>query len=208
MWAFRGLPNILWGSYIKIKSCQVVLKAFHVFYPILIHLNVLLNSRSQIYSKSLIPLFFGTPCKLWSCSILESKNLKSIWIYGRAIDRASTPSNSGPSWVAMLLLVISSTRAILTISHYLLVSSFVSSRPPGRKMVTFSVAKVTLDSLKYVCMSHQLFITDFDLNSWSHDLRIRFSCFDFTAFKLFRKVNDIFNRLHLISMFMLHSSVI
>ena len=29
MWAFRGLPNIFGGSYIKIKYCQALSKAFH-----------------------------------------------------------------------------------------------------------------------------------------------------------------------------------
>ena len=31
-WAFRGLLNILGGSYIKIKYCQAILKAFHIFF--------------------------------------------------------------------------------------------------------------------------------------------------------------------------------
>ena len=34
MLEFRGLLDILGGSYIKIKSCQVISKAFHMFLPI------------------------------------------------------------------------------------------------------------------------------------------------------------------------------
>ena len=37
--------------------------------------------------------------------------------------------------IQMLLMIISFTRALLAIVHYFFLSSFVSSRPPGRKMV-------------------------------------------------------------------------
>ena len=30
---YRGLVNILGGSCIKIQSCQVILKVFHIFLP-------------------------------------------------------------------------------------------------------------------------------------------------------------------------------
>ena len=39
------------------------------------------------------------------------------------------------SLIRMLLLAISLCRALLTVGHFFLISSFVLSRPPGRKMV-------------------------------------------------------------------------
>ena len=63
MWAFRGLLNILGGSYIKMKYCQALLKAFHIFLPNFDPSKCFFKQYESIYSKSLIPLFFGTPCR-------------------------------------------------------------------------------------------------------------------------------------------------
>ena len=49
---FRGLLNILGGSCIKIKCCQVILKVFHIFLPNFIHKSALLNRKSHYYSNS------------------------------------------------------------------------------------------------------------------------------------------------------------
>ena len=68
---FRGLPNILGGSSIKISSCQVTLQVFHIFLP-----NFDLQKCSFIQLESYLfeilkPIFFGTPCRYDSYFIKE-----------------------------------------------------------------------------------------------------------------------------------------
>ena len=43
--------------------------------------------------------------------------------------------------IMMLLAVLSFIRAILTVLHFHLISSFVLSKPPGRKMVVLERTK-------------------------------------------------------------------
>ena len=63
MWAFSGLLNISEGSYIKIKYCQVILKAFHICLPNFDPSKCSLNKESNQF-KILNPHFFGTPCSI------------------------------------------------------------------------------------------------------------------------------------------------
>ena len=63
------------------------------------------------------------------------------------------------SLITMLLLAISLSRALLTIGHFLLISSFVSSRPPGRKMVGIRY----FPSVKVLNFEISIFISTFGI---------------------------------------------